>query len=261
MKGIRGAHVVIAGAAEGMGLTMAQRFAAQGAVLSLVDRNPKVRVVARDLKARAHVADVTDWPAMREVAASCEAAAPVTHVLYVVGMGSGKSGFPFWRLEPADWPNVFAVNVMGAVHVVHAFVESMVARRRGSFVLLASVSGQYGAQNDPPYSAAKAALINFGQVMAMDLAPHGLRANLIAPGLVDTPMQRKVYAANTARLDAADRPDYDTWMEEKLARLVPLNRPQTVDDIAQAALYLCSDAAANITGQVLNVDGGWVMKG
>ncbi len=261
MQGIRHAHTVIVGAAEGIGAVMAQYFAQQGAALSLVDRNPEVTVVARALGATAHVADVTDWDTIQATAQACEENNPVTHVLYVVGMGSGKSGFPFWRLAPADWPRVYQVNVQGAVHVVHAFVEPMVARRQGSFVLLASVSGQYGAQNDPPYSAAKAALINFGQVMALDLAPYGVRTNLIAPGIVDTPMQHRVYEAHTARLAPAERPDYHTWMQDKLHRLVPLHRPQTADDIAQAALYLCSEAARNITGQVLNVDGGWIMKG
>lgn len=261
MDGIRDQHTVIAGAAEGMGAVMARMLARQGAVLSLLDRNPGVMAVAEEVGGTGHILDVTDWPSVQAAASACEARQPVTHVLYVVGMGSGKSGFPFWRLTPADWPHVYTVNVQGAVHTVHAFVEPMVERRQGSFVLLASVSGQYGAQNDPPYSAAKAALINFGQVMAMDLAPYGVRANLIAPGIVDTPMQKRVYEANTDRLDPAERPDYQTWMQEKLARLVPLNRPQTAEDIAQAALYLCSDAARNITGQVLNVDGGWIMKG
>ncbi len=261
MDGIRDEHAVIVGAAEGMGAVFARHFARQGAVLSLVDRNPGVQAVAQELGAAAYVADVTDWDAMQATAHACEEMKPVTHVLYVVGMGSGKSGLPFWRLVPDDWPRVYQVNVQGAVHVVHAFVEPMVARAQGSFVLLASVSGQYGAQNDPPYSAAKAALINFGQVMALDLAPHGVRSNLIAPGIVDTPMQYRVYEANTARLAPDAKPDYATWMSEKLARLVPLNRPQTADDVAQAALYLCSEAARNITGQVLNVDGGWVMKG
>ncbi len=261
MQGIHNEHTVIVGAAEGMGPVIAQHFVQQGAILSLLDRKSSVKAVAQELGATGHVADVTDWDALQTVARACEETRPVTHVLYVVGMGSGKSGFPFWRLTPDDWPRVYQVNVQGAVHVVHAFVEPMVARGKGSFVLLSSVSGQHGARNDPPYSAAKAALINFGQIMALDLAPHGLRANLIAPGIVDTPMQYRVYEANTARLDPEERPDYMTWMCEKLARLVPLNRPQTADDIAQAALYLCSEAARNVTGQVLNVDGGWIMKG
>ncbi len=261
MKGIAREHVVMVGAAEGIGQVMATLFARQGAVLTLWDRNPRVQEVAATVGGQAEIVDVTDWDAVYAAAAAAEQRQPVTHVLYVVGMGSGRSGYPFWRLQPADWPAVYNVNVQGAVNVVHALVEPMVSRRKGSFVLLSSVSGQFGARNDPPYSAAKAALINFGQVMAMDLAEFSIRANLIAPGIVDTPMQKRVYAANVARLPQPERPDYETWLAAKLAQMVPLNRPQTPEDVAQAALFLCSDAARNITGQVLNVDGGWIMKG
>ena len=91
------------------------------------------------------------------------------------------------------------------------------------------------------------------------MAEFGVRCNLIAPGIVDTPMQERVYRANVARFAEMQRPDYATWMQEKLDANVPLRRPQTVEDIAQAVLYLCS--AVNVTGQVLNVDGGWVQKG
>ncbi len=261
MKGIAHEHVVIVGAAEGIGQAMTDLFAEQGAVLTLWDRNPKVKGVAASVGGRSEIVDVTDWSAVLAAAAATEHRQPVTHVLYVVGMGSGKSGFPFWRLEPADWPDVYSVNVQGAVQVVHALVKPMVNRQKGSFVLLSSVSGQFGAQNDPPYSAAKAALISFGQVMAMDLAEFSVRANLIAPGIVDTPMQERVYAANVERLPESERPDYETWLQSKLSKMVPLNRPQTPADVGQAALFLCSDAAQNITGQVLNVDGGWIMKG
>lgn len=261
MKGIAQEHVVIAGAAEGMGKVMAKLFAQHGAVLSLWDRNPKVHQVADATGSFAEVLDVTDWEAVCSAAEGSERRQPVSHVLFVVGMGSGKSGYPFWRLDPADWPHVIEVNLLGAVNVVHALVEPMVSRRKGSFVLLSSVSGQFGAQNDPPYSAAKAALISFGQVMAMDLAKFAIRSNLLAPGIVDTPMQERVYRANVARLPEAKRPSYDTWLKAKLSQVVPMNRPQTPEDVAQAALFLCSDAAKNITGQVLNIDGGWVMRG
>lgn len=261
MKGISHEHIVVAGAAEGMGKVMAELFAKKGAVLSLWDRNPRVHQVAKAVGCWAETVDVTDWKAVCEKAANCERRQPVTHVLYVVGMGSGKSGYPFWRLKPADWPPVYEVNVQGAVNVVHALVEPMVSRRKGSFVLLSSVSGQFGAQNDPPYSAAKAALISFGQVMAMDLAQYSVRSNLLAPGIVDTPMQKKVYVANVSRFPEKQRPTYEDWLQTKLSQVVPMNRPQTPEDIAQAALFLCSDAAQNITGQVLNIDGGWIMRG
>ena len=259
MSQIANRHAVVFGAGRGIGAAIARALHDAGAELTLVDRDQQVGTVAAELNCHSLRADVTDWDAVQAVAAKCEGQAPVHHVLYAVGLGSGKSGFPFWRMAPSDWKGIFEVNTLGAVHVAHAFVEPMVQRGDGSFVLLASVSGQFGARNDPPYSAAKAALINFGQVMAMDMAEFGVRCNLIAPGIVDTPMQERVYRANVARFVEAQRPDYATWMQEKLDANVPLRRPQTVEDIAEAALYLCR--AVNVTGQVLNVDGGWVQKG
>ena len=259
MSQIANRHAVVFGAGRGLGAAIAKALHRAGAVLTLVDRDPQVESVGAEMGCTSLRADVTDWPAVQAVAAACEVQVPVHHVVYAVGLGSGKSGFPFWRLQPSDWNGIFEVNTLGAVHVAHAFAEPMVKRGEGSFVLLASVSGQFGARNDPPYSAAKAALINFGQVMALDMAEYGVRCNLIAPGIVDTLMQERVYRANVARFDAAERPDYATWMQEKLNANVPLRRPQTVQDIAQAAVYLC--CAVNVTGQVLNVDGGWVQKG
>ncbi len=259
MSQIANRHAVVFGAGRGIGAAIARALCRAGAVLTLVDRDRQVKSVGAELGCTSLRADVTDWTEVQAAAAACEVQVPVYHVVYAVGLGSGKSGFPFWRLRPSDWNGIFEVNTLGAVHVAHAFVEPMVKRGEGSFVLLASVSGQFGARNDPPYSAAKAALINFGQVMALDMAEYGVRCNLIAPGIVDTPMQERVYRANVTRLDAAQRPDYATWMQKKLNANVPLRRPQTVEDIAQAAVYLCS--AVNVTGQVLNVDGGWVQKG
>ena len=169
-------HAVVFGAGRGIGAAIAQALHKTGAYLTLVDRDPQIAEQAKALASRCSVADVTDWASVRTVAGQCEAYAPVQHVIYAVGLGSGKSGFPFWNMEPADWAGIFEVNALGAVHVAHAFVKPMIARGDGSFVLLASVSGQFGARNDPPYSAAKAALINFGQVMAMDMA--GIRCAL-----------------------------------------------------------------------------------
>ena len=98
-------------------------------------------------------------------------------------MGSGKFGFPFTNLEPGDWRRVMEVNVMGMVHVAQACAAGMVERRAGTMVFIASIAGQIGSQTDPPYSASKAANINFAQCLAKDLAPHGVRVNTVNPGM------------------------------------------------------------------------------
>lgn len=251
---------VVIGSAMGIGRAIAETFHGEGARLMLVDRSPSVAETAAALGASYRVADVVDYGAMQRVAAETEAElGPVRHVLFTVGIESGKAGFPFWNLEPSDWPKVYAVNVQGMVNVAHAFVQPMAERRQGTFLFFTSIAGQIGSQTDPPYSASKAAMINFGQCMAKDLAPYNVRVNLIAPGLVSTPLQHKVYAMNVESLPEEQRPTYDEWAAEKIGRLIPLNRWQTPEDMANMAVFLASERAANITGQTLNVNGGWIM--
>ena len=150
------------------------------------------------------------------------------------------------------------VNVVGAVNVVHAFASALVERKAGTILLLASVAGQIGSQTDPPYSASKAALINFAQCAARDLAPYGVRVNTLNPGMVKTALNRSVWEAWNRRQPEGQRQSYEAWASEKVARLVPLGRWQEPEDIAAMAVFLASPAARNITGQAYNVDGGLV---
>lgn len=176
-----------------------------------------------------------------------------------MGAGSGKFGFPFWNLEPSDWVRVLEINLLGAVNVAHAFAPGMAERRRGSFLFLVSVAGQIGSPTDPPYSAAKAGLINFMQCVAKDLAPFGVRANALSPGMVRTDLNESVWAAGQARRPVAERQSYTEWAEDKIRKISPLGRWQTPEEFAAMAVFLASDAACNITGQTLNIDGGQVM--
>jgi NAD(P)-dependent dehydrogenase (short-subunit alcohol dehydrogenase family) len=116
-----------------------------------------------------------------------------------------------------------------------------------------------GSQTDPPYSASKAALINFAQCMAKDLAPHGVRVNSIAPGMVRTAVNRSVWEAWSALQPPEKRRSYEDWAGEKVRAVVPLGRWQEPEDIAVVAVFLASVRARNITGQTINVDGGYVM--
>ena len=128
-----------------------------------------------------------------------------------------------------------------------------------SMLLLSSVAGQMGSQTDPPYSAAKAAVINFAQCAAKDLAPFGVRVNALCPGMVKTPLNRSVYEAWAREQPETGRPSYDEWTADKIKKLVPLNRWQEPEDIAAMAVFLASGRGRNIAGQTINVDGGYVM--
>ena len=126
-------------------------------------------------------------------------------------------------------------------------------------LFLSSVAGQIGSQTDPPYSAAKAAVINFAQCAAKDLAPFGVRVNTLCPGMVQTPLNRGVYEAWAREQPESERSTYEEWTADKIKKLVPLNRWQQPEDIAAMAVFLASSQGRNITGQTINVDGGYVM--
>lgn len=260
--------VAVFGGARGIGRAIADGFATEGARIVICDVAPETaELEASGTNSSSGEAlsgmlvDATKLPEVEGAARSIiEKFGRCDAVVYAAGIGSGQFGFPFWNVDPARWPRVFEVNLYGAVHVAHAFRESLIASQ-GSLLFLSSVAGQIGSQTDPPYSAAKAAVLNFMQCSARDFAPFGVRVNAICPGMVKTDLNRGVYAAWASRQSAdAAVPAYEAWAEEKIHRVVPLRRWQTAEDIAAAALFLCSPRAANVTGQQFNVDGGFVMR-
>ena len=270
--GLEGSVVVIFGAARGIGAAIARAFADESARVAAIDRDPMVLELAGQLSPTGLglVADVTDYEAVRRTAGEVAARfGRCDHLVFAVGAGSGKFGFPFWKLEPADWDRVLKVNLIGAVNVAHAFAPAMAeaAQAEGqgsgdagrSMLLLSSVAGQIGSQTDPPYSAAKAAVINFAQCAAKDLAPFGVRVNALCPGMVKTPLNRGVYEAWAREQPESERPSYEDWTADKIRKLVPLNRWQEPEDIAAMAVFLASSRGRNITGQTINVNGGYVM--
>jgi len=258
--------VVVIGAASGIGRAIADEFAKEGADVALADIDPSVTDLAaqmdrdRSVRAIGYQADVSDSRAVQQMAESvltdfgrCD------HVVVAAGVGSGKYGFPFWNLDPDDWERVLRVNIMGPVNAAHAFSPPMIETQRGTFLFFASVAAQIGSQTDPPYSAAKAAVVNFAQCAAKDLAPHKIRVNVISPGMIKTPLNRSVWQAWHDLQPEDKRRSYNDWAEEKIRHVSPLGRWQTPEDVAAVAVFLASARAENITGQTINVDGGQVM--
>lgn len=260
-----GNTALITGGSSGIGLATARLFAEEGCSLQLWDISPQVTEAANELRelgvsVSSQIVDVVDLEQVEQAVTACmDQYGRLDHVVHCAAIGSGKFGFPFTRVAPSDWRRTLEVNVIGMANVASALTPPLVAQRSGTFVFLASIAGQIGSQSDPPYSASKAANINFAQCMAKDLAPHHIRVNTVCPGMVKTPLNRSVWKAWCDRNDAPAQLAYDDWPEQKIKSLIPLGRWQSTDDVADMIVFLSSARAREVTGQTINVNGGCVM--
>ncbi|MFO0942040.1 MAG: SDR family oxidoreductase [Pirellulales bacterium] len=253
---LTGKNVLIVGGAAGIGLACAQRFMAEGAMvivwdLAEVSQSNFINVQC-DITNKQSVEAALNQTMMSVNSIDC--------LVHTAAVGSGYFGFPFDNVPIESWSKVLDVNITGMAQVAYAVAPQMIKQRSGSMVFLSSVAGQIGSQTDPPYSASKAANLNFAICLARDLARHHVRVNSVCPGMVKTSLNRSVWQAWFNQAEPEDRMDYDAWAEEKIRKVCPLGRWQSTDDIADTILFLSSARAAQITGQAINVDGGFVMR-
>lgn len=254
---LNGQTAVVFGGANGIGRAIAEAFAQEGCQLCVFDH---ADTPAEMNTKSSYTGDVTDYEQIRSACAQFkEACGAVHHIVYAVGIGSGKFGFPFWNLEPGDWHRIIDVNLVGAVNVAQACAPYLTEQRQGTLLFLTSVAAQIGSQTDPPYSAAKAGLINFMQCASKDFAKYDVRANCLSPGMVKTALNESVWAAGQKNLPESERQSYEDWAGSKIKTIAPMGRWQTPPEFAAMAIYLASDHARNITGQTINIDGGQVM--
>lgn len=255
---LRHKTVLVVGGASGIGATCAQRLLAEQAkvfvwdIQEVTDSTDQIAWKSCDISDAQSVCEATRW--------LCEQSPRLDVLVHAAAIGSGHFGFPFSNVPLDCWPHVLQVNIFGMASVAYAIAPLMIEQRSGSMVFLSSVAGQIGSQTDPPYSASKAANLNFAVCLARDLAQYNVRVNSICPGMVQTPLNHSVWQAWHDAQPSDQRLDYETWAGEKIRRVVPLGRWQSTDDIADAVLFLSSPRAAQITGQTLNVDGGFVMR-
>ncbi|MEX2293880.1 MAG: SDR family NAD(P)-dependent oxidoreductase [Acidimicrobiales bacterium] len=239
---------VITGAASGIGLGVAQRFAADGLRVALLDRDgAAAKAAATDLcgagaDAIAVDVDVADRASVGAAVAAVRAELGPIEVLVT---SAGIEAFtPVLDITAEAWDRMIAVNLTGTFICVQAVVPDMLAAGWGRIVTIASSSAQSGASRMAHYVASKGGVVSLTKALAHELARSGITANTIAPSLVDTPMARQAEAAG-------DFPGVDV-----VGPMVPLGRAGTPSDIAGACAFLCSDDGSYLTGQVVGVNGG-----
>lgn len=247
--------VIVTGGGGGIGGASCRRFAAEGARVAVFDRNPDSAaavasaIVAGGGRAEAFTCDITDRAQIDTAVAEVESRLGPIDVLV---NNAGWDVFrPFTRTEPAQWDRLIAINLLGPLHMHHAVLPGMVARRAGRIVNIASDAARVGSSGEAVYAACKGGLVSFSKTIAREHARHGITVNVVCPGPTDTALfaDYKEGAGNPEKL------------VEAFTRSIPLGRIGQPEDLPGAILFFASDDAAYVTGQVLSVSGGLTMNG
>lgn len=239
---------LITGGSRGIGAACVRLLAQNGMSVVFLCKSAADRAQALTDSLRADGLDVS-WYAC-DIADSVQVAQTMAEILRVyhrVDVLVNNAGIShiglFTDTTEDDWRSMFAVNVDGAYRVTREAAKGMISRGQGAIVNIGSMWGEVGASCEAAYSAGKAAIIGLTKALAKELGPSGIRVNCVTPGVIDTDMN--------AALDDQTR--------RELAEETPLGRLGTPDEVAKAVWFLCGDDASFITGQVLGVNGGFVI--
>jgi NAD(P)-dependent dehydrogenase (short-subunit alcohol dehydrogenase family) len=259
-----GKVAIVTGGASGIGKAIALGFGKAGAKVVIADKNvPEGEKTLTEMKEKGLEAifvetDVTSEEAVKAmVDTALKTFGGIDILVNCAGKGGPHVGMPLTRVEKVDWDTSYTVNLLGTFYCCKAVYDIFVKQKHGKIVNISSIAGKTGSPFLPHYSAIKAGIINFTQALAKELAPYNINVNCICPGLIYTPLWESLgslLASNLPNIypNKSPREVFLTTVEHS----VPLKREQTPEDIANLTLFLCSEAARNITGQAINVCGG-----
>jgi 3-oxoacyl-[acyl-carrier protein] reductase len=248
MKGLEGRVAIVTGASRGIGRACAVALAVDGAsvAVNFINSEAKAREVVDEIRsaggdAIAVRADVSDIAQVRRMRAT------VVKKLGDVGVVVNNAGIhqhlKSWELASADWDRVIATNLTSIFNTANVFAPSMIEQKWGRIVNVGSVIAYVGTDHEVHYAASKGGAVSATKALALELAPHGVRVNAVAPGYIDTDMTK--FSSDNER-------------QFYLAK-VPMGRLGKPSEIADAVAFLCSEKSSYITGSVLHVNGGMAL--
>ena len=245
MKMLEGKVALITGAARGIGKAIALKFASEGADVAFTDlvineaaEETISEIAAFGHKVKGYASNAANFDETHTVVEEILKDFGRIDIL-VNNAGITKDGLVM-RMSEAQWDAVIAVNLKSAFNFIHAVIPGMARLKSGSIINMASIAGQMGNPGQVNYASSKAGLIAMAKSVAKEMGSRGIRANAIAPGFIVSDMTNALPEA----------------VKEEYLKQIPLRRGGTVDDIANAALYLASDLSSYVTGQVIAVNGG-----
>lgn len=255
MQGLIGKTVIVTGGGGGIGRVVCQRFAQEGALVAVLDRdenaaqNSADSIIEAGGNACAYAADITDYSAIEATVKRIEAELGTPTILI------NNAGFdrfmPFLKTDPAMWESLIAVNLTGALNMHHIVLPRMVEAGGGKVINIASDAARVGSSGEAVYAACKAGLLGLSKTLARELASKNITVNVVCPGPTDTALLKGV--ADTSR-------DPEKLLEA-FRNAVPMRRIGQPEDYPGIIVMLASDEANFITGQVISVSGGLTMAG
>ncbi|MDD9956530.1 MAG: SDR family NAD(P)-dependent oxidoreductase [Anaerolineaceae bacterium] len=247
MGRLSGKFAIITGAARGIGAGIARRYAAEGCALALCDLNAAgveafaAELRAQDVEVLALGADVTQRDSVQKFLDA--AVAQFGQVDVLVNNAGIFFNAVFEDMSDEQWESMLKVNVTGVFLPSQIVIRHWLANDiRGAIVNLASISSLIAFTHSAAYGTSKAAVAGLTRHIALQYGPQGIRANAMAPGIIDTSM-------------LPSQEDMQRWAQER----IPLRRPGTPEDVAELALFLACDESRYLTGTIVPVDGGWLL--